>query len=278
MAVDLHMHSNASDGRYSPAELVSLAVKAGLTVMALTDHDSTEGVARALEEAGKYPRLKLIPGVEIGTDVPHGEVHVLGYFIDYEDKELKEKLADMRNSRGHRATRMIAKLYNLGMDIEWRRVLELAGDGSVGRPHVALAMVEKGYVGSFKEAFDKYIGREGPAYAERDKMTPEEAVELIIKAGGIAVLAHPYTVSGLEKMLAEMKKAGLAGVEVYSPGATPDEVKKFHRLAKGLGLLITGGSDFHGLDTGSDVPLGQFHVPDECAEALLAREKSRRVK
>jgi hypothetical protein len=270
MGIDLHLHSNASDGRYSPSELVRLSVEAGLTIISLTDHDSTEGIPAALEAARAVGSIKIIPGVEIGTDVPHGEVHLLGYFVDYEDRELNRTLARLRDSRLSRATRMIAKLYNLGVDIEWKRVLELAGEGSVGRPHIAQAMLEKGYIGSIKEAFDKYIGRQGPAYVERERITPEEAVELVIKAQGLPVLAHPSTVPGLDDMLVRLKKAGLVGLEVYYPNTLPQDIAKFEKLARDFGLIMTGGSDFHGINAGFEVPLGQTQVPERCAGDLIA--------
>ncbi|MBI4330625.1 MAG: PHP domain-containing protein [Chloroflexi bacterium] len=270
MGVDLHLHSNASDGHYSPAELVHLAAKSGLTIIALTDHDSTEGITRAMEAARTISTIKVIPGVEIGTDVPHGEVHLLGYFIDYRSEELNRKLAKLRESRLTRATRMIAKLYNLGVDIEWKRVQELAGSGSVGRPHIAQAMLEKGYIASFKEAFDRYIGREGPAYVEREKMSPEEAVALVLEAGGLPVLAHPGTAPELTDLLGRLKKAGLLGLEAYYAKSPAPEITRLIQLARNFGLIVTGGSDFHGINADFEVPLGETPIPRECASDLIA--------
>ncbi len=270
MGVDLHLHSTASDGRHRPADLVNMAYQAGLTIISLTDHDSTEGIAEAVTAAGKLSSIKVIPGVEIGTDVLHGEVHLLGYFIDYQGEELNRTLSALRDSRQMRATRMIAKLYNLGMDIEWRRVQELAGAGSIGRPHIAQALLEKGYVGTFKEAFDRFIGRDGPAYVERDKMTPEEAVALILKAGGLAVLAHPTTAPDLPDLVGRLKKAGLVGLEVYYAKASTDDVGRMKKLARNYGLIATGGSDFHGLNAEFEVPLGQAPIPQSCAAKLIA--------
>jgi len=179
--IDLHIHSTVSDGRLSPAEVVHKSVELGLTIIAITDHDSVDGIVPALAAAKAFPQLKVIPNVEISTDVPQGEVHVLGYFIDYTDYELKATLERMRDSRKRRAQGMIAKLGNLGLYIDWQRVQEIAGSGSIGRPHIAQAMLEKGYIASIKEAFTKYISRDGPAYVEREKMTPAEAVELIFR-------------------------------------------------------------------------------------------------
>jgi len=182
MKVDLHIHSTASDGRLTPEEVVRLASKKGLSVIAITDHDSVDGIAAALVAAESVPSLRVIPGVEINTDNPNGEVHIVGYFIDYENEELKRTLETLRHSREIRARKMIAKLRKLGIEVEWQRVQELAGGGSMGRPHVAQAMFEQGYVPSLQEAFTKYIGRQGPAYAERERLSPEEAVKLVVKA------------------------------------------------------------------------------------------------
>ncbi len=213
--VDLHIHSTASDGRLTPAEIVNKSAELGLTIIAIADHDSLDGIAPALVAAKAFPWLRVIPCVEISTDVPGGEVHVLGYFIDYTDHELEASLARMRNSRQGRALGMIAKLEKLGMPIDWERVQELAGGGSIGRPHIAQAMLEKGYIASLKEAFTKYIGRDGPAYVEREKLTPAEAVQLVLQANGLPVLAHPFTINDPETMIIELKAAGLVGIEAY---------------------------------------------------------------
>jgi len=164
------LHSTASDGRLTPEEVVRLAARLGLSAISITDHDSVDGVAPALQEARSHPPLLVIPGVECSTDVPHGDVHVLGYFIDYTNPELVIKLATFRNSRKVRAQKMIARLDTMGVHIEWKRVQEIAGAGSVGRPHIAQALHEKGYVSTVREAFNRYIGREGPAYVEREKL------------------------------------------------------------------------------------------------------------
>ncbi|MEJ2739461.1 MAG: PHP domain-containing protein, partial [Dehalococcoidia bacterium] len=184
MKADLHLHTTASDGRLSPAQIVELAASIGLDVIAVTDHDTIDGIAPALEAGTAFPPLTIIPGVEISTDVPHGEVHVLGYFIDYTDEKFIHQLQLMRDSRRNRALKMIEKLGNMGMKVSWQRVQELADGGSIGRPHIAQTMVEEGHVASFRDAFDLYIGRDGPAYVEREKMLPSEAVGLIVSARG----------------------------------------------------------------------------------------------
>ncbi len=276
--VDLHIHSTASDGRLSPAEVVHKAAELGLTIIALTDHDTVDGVAPALAAAEAYPHLKIIPAVEISTDMPTDEVHVLGYFVEHTDRELRATLERMRHSRQHRAQRMIAKLDNLGMPLDWQRVQEIAGSGSVGRPHLAQAMLEKGYIASFREAFTKYIGRGGPAYVVRDKMTPQEAVRLILRSKGLPVLAHPLTISRPEEMIVELKAAGLVGIEAYYDSYTADEVERLLGLASRYSLIASGGSDYHGLDASIETMMGGAEVPMAAAEQLIARAEQRAAK
>ena len=177
--VDLHLHTTCSDGRLTPTQLVELVAARGIVVAAITDHDSTEGLPEALKAASRFPQLTIIPGVELSTDIPGNEIHVLGYFIRYEDAAFQETLRSFRDGRVDRAREMVDKLAALGLPVDWERVCELA-QGAVGRPHIAQAMVEKGYISYPQEAFTHYIGRNGPAYAERDKMTPAEAVEYIL--------------------------------------------------------------------------------------------------
>jgi len=276
--VDLHIHSSVSDGRYSPAEVVRKAVEAGLTVIALADHDNVDGIASALEAAKNFPWLKVIPGVEISTDVPQGEIHMLGYFIDYTDQELLAALAGMRDSRLKRAQGMIAKLANLGLIIEWKRVQEIAGSGSVGRPHIAQALLEKGYIASIKEAFVKYIAWGGPAYVEREKMSPVEAVELILRAKGLPVLAHPLTINDPETMVAELKSGGLVGLEAHYKDYTAEEISRLVSLADKYGLIVTGGSDYHGLDDNAETMIGGADVPMESAEQLITLAEQQTLK
>jgi predicted metal-dependent phosphoesterase TrpH len=268
--VDLHIHSTASDGRFSPAEIIRKSVERGLAVIALTDHDTVDGIASAVAAAATFPRLRVIPGIEVSTDIPQGEAHVLGYFIDYTDSKLQVTLARMRNSRKERARKMVSKLEDLGIHIEWERVQEIAGNGSVGRPHVAQAMLEKGYITTFREAFSKYLGRSGPAYVEREKMTPQEAVELILQAKGLPVLAHPLTIPDPETMVVELKAVGLVGIEAYYNNYTVDEINRLVSLASKFNLIASGGSDYHGLDDDTEVMIGGVDVPMESVEQLEA--------
>jgi len=275
--VDLHIHSTASDGKFSPEEIVGKAVELRLEIIALADHDSIDGIVPALEAARKFPRLRIIPAVEVSTDVPSGEVHVLGYFIDYTSRKLAETLVRFRNSRERRAQGMVAKLADLGVHIDWQRVQEIAGDGSIARPHIAQAMLEKGYISSIREAFDKYIARDGPAYVEREKMTPVEAVELIVQTKGLPVMAHPFTVTEPEALILELKAAGLVGIEAYYNGYTTDEISRLVSLAERHKLITTGGSDYHGLAEIGTM-MGSVDVPMRSAERLIALAEQRALR
>ncbi len=269
--VDLHLHSTASDGRFSPSELVAMALERGLLAIAITDHDTTAGIDEALE-AARGTRLELIPGVEISCDVPGQEVHLLGYYIDHHDPHLEGKLSDFRQARLQRARGMVRKLASLGLPLEWETVAELAGDGSVGRPHIAQAMVRKGYVASPDEAFDLYIGRNGPAYVERYKLNPVDAVSLIKQARGLPVLAHPLQVTHFLPSLIEQ---GLVGLEVYYNGYSPEVIRELASLGRKYDLILTGGSDFHGSGVLDGVEMGGVSVPLESVERLRALARIR---
>ena len=276
--IDLHIHTSASDGRFSPAEIVSRSAAAGLAVIAITDHDTVDGIAPALQAARTFPSLRVIPGVEISTDIPAGQAHILGYFVDYTDHELQIALEKMRNSRWERARKMVARLEDLGCRIEWERVREIAGAASVGRPHIAQALMEKDYVESIKDAFTRYISQDGPAYVERDKMTPVQAAELILQAKGLPVLAHPLTVPDPEAMVIELKAAGLTGIEVYYKDYSRDDINRLLRLSDRYGLVNTGGTDYHGLEPETDIDIGGVDVPAECVEQLLTLAQQRESK
>ena len=273
--VDLHIHSTVSDGQLSPADIVRKAAEDGLTVIALTDHDNVDGIEPALEAAKNSPQLRVIPGIEISTDTTIGEAHVLGYFIDYTHPELLATLKSLRNSRRERAQRMVAKLGKLGIPIEWERVQEIAGSGSIGRPHLAQAMLEKGHITSLKEAFVKYIGWGRPAYVQREKKPPGEMVELILRANGWPVLAHPLTIRDSEAIVAELKESGLAGIETYYNGYTTKEIDSLVSLADRYGLITTGGSDYHGLNGNDETTIGGVDVPLAAAERLIALAEPR---
>ncbi|MFC1968040.1 PHP domain-containing protein [Chloroflexota bacterium] len=277
MRSDLHLHTTCSDGRLTPAEVVDLAVKRGLDVIAITDHDSVEGIAPALTAAQSFPFLKVIPGVEISTDFPDGEIHVLGYFMDCADPELRGTLKRLRRSRRERAHKMIAELDKLGVHIEWQQVKELAGAGAIGRLHIAQALLERGHVSSVQQAFTRYIGRDCAAYVERGKLTPVEAVEMVVNSHGLPVLAHPRVVGKLEVLLPQLQRAGLVGIEVYCSGYAPELVLHLLTLADEYGLIPCGGSDYHGLGTSHETLPGDVEIPTEFLERLLALAESRLI-
>lgn len=265
--VDLHVHTTASDGELAPAEAVRKAVDDGVMWLGITDHDSTEGVAEAQKAASSLP-VEIIPGVEINADFARTELHVLGYYVDVRYEPLQQTLSALRASRLERGKKMVGRLAALGLPLSWARVTELAGEGSaVGRPHVAQAMVELGYVSSREEAFLNYIGRAGPAYVTRLKLAPAAAISLIRASGGVPVLAHPLK---LMDMVPQLVGAGLAGLEAYYTGYAPHEVALLIQLAQRHGLLVTGGSDFHGPSVLPEFELGGVDVPVEAALALQA--------
>ena len=266
--IDLHLHTLASDGRLSPTELIQLVAKQGLETISITDHDSTEGLAEAYEAAKKFPYMRIIPGIEMSADIPGDEVHVLGYFLDYHDVEFQEMLTELRRGRVGRAQVMVEKLVALGKPVEWERVLHFAGDGTVGRPHIALAMVEAGYFKEPKEAFEEYLGNEGLAYYDRPKLNPTESVAMIRKVGGVPVLAHPTFMNDMEAGIASLKKEGLVGMEVYYAQYDDDTVRHLARLAREYDLIPCGGSDYHGLgNTGEPLP-GTLGPPEETVKLL----------
>jgi predicted metal-dependent phosphoesterase TrpH len=272
---DLHTHSTFSDGVLSPTELIDLAYRRGVRVMSLSDHDTTDGLPEAFAAAARYPDFTLIAGIEMSTDVPGSEVHVLGHFIDWHDEEFQAKLVNLRESRLGRARKMVERLGELGKPVTWQRVETLAGEGAVGRPHIALALLEAGHVSSVSEAFDLYLSRTGPAYVERERLTPSEVVEMIVSVHGLPTLAHPRDLEGLDVLLAEMKAAGLVGMEVYYQDYKPDQVERLRRTAEKFGLLPLGGSDYHGLGGPHQREPGDIPLPDEAIERLLALARER---
>jgi len=274
---DFHCHSTASDGILSPTEVVELAYQQGVRILALTDHDSTEGVAEARRAAARYDDFTLVPGVELGTDIPGAEVHVLALFLDPDNAELQETLSRLRASRVGRGQGIVEKLREMGLDVTWEQVKRIAGDASVGRPHVAQALVDKGYVSEVREAFDRYIGRNGPAYVEREKMTPADAVATIVRLGGIPCLAHPADLEDLDGLLAELKAAGLAAMEVFYKEYEPPTVSRLEQAARKFDLIPLGGSDFHGIFGQSEPPPGGMRspLPDASIEAVMALGRER---
>ena len=268
--VDLHLHTLASDGRLTPTQLVQLTASQGLRTIAVSDHDTTDGLAEAMEAAKNFPGLRIIPGIELSADVPGDEVHVLGYFIDPDNAELQAELTRFREGRLGRAKAMVEKLDDLGIHVEWERVQHFAGDGAVGRPHIALALVEAGYCKEPKDAFPEYLGRNGLAYVERVKLTPAQAVGMIRSAGGVAVLAHPAYMNDMEAGIANLAGAGLAGMEVHYAKYREDTIRQLARLAREYDLIPCGGSDYHGLGNSDECLPGENGPPMDSVERLEA--------
>jgi predicted metal-dependent phosphoesterase TrpH len=276
--IDLHVHTSASDGKHSPEAIVELAARRGVGVLAIADHDTVNGLAPARQAARNYPGLQLIPAIELSSHCPGSEVHILGYFVRCDTPEIIRELDTLRDSREERVKAMVEKLRGLGLDIQLQRVQEIAGTGSIGRPHIALALLEKGYVSDFQEVFTRYIGQGGPAYVERHKLSPAEAIKFVLRCGGLPVLAHPTTVDNLLALLPELKAAGLAGLEVYYKDYPTEKRQELAQLAGQNSLIATGGSDYHGLDEAAEIMLGEAGVPRQAAEALFALAQKKGIK
>ena len=276
--VDLHSHSTASDGTFAPAEVARLAKQSGLFGFALTDHDTTEGLAEAAAEAARLG-MTFIPGIEISCTHPHpGTMHLLGYCVDPQSAHLAELSRQLVDARNNRNPRIIGKLREHGVAITMEEVEAEAGGTVVGRPHIAAILVRKGYVSSIKHAFDKYLAPGGLAYFDKERLTPREAVDLVLKSGGIAVLAHPVQLrtendAQLERVVKDMVDLGVQGIETLHSDHTPELIEKYTKLADRLGLLKTGGSDFHGANK-KDIQFGTVRgqrIPRQFMDDLLAR-------
>jgi len=267
MAVDLHIHSTASDGTLAPEEIVGEAARLGLAAIAIADHDELSGVETGRRRADELG-VPFVPAVEINADYPNTEVHILGYWIDPADGALQQDLARIRDARLSRAGQIVERLRGLGVSIHLQDVLAAAGHGSVGRPHVAQALVRAGYCRAPQQALARYIGRGRPGHVPRAKPSVEEAIAIVRRAGGCPVLGHPGLVAGRPGIIDEAVQLGVQGVEAYHPKHSPARVEAILAQAKGLGLVVTGGSDSHGPGGTEPVPIGAGAVPDSCMEAL----------
>lgn len=269
--VDLHVHTTASDGVLSPSQVVEEAKHLGLSAIAITDHDTTAGLGEALE-AGRTLGLEVAPGVEINAEENGKDVHILGYFIPYQDEGFEARLRTQREARVQRLHKMLAKLDGLGVHLSPEEVLSrLTGKGgSVGRPHVAQSLLEAGYVESVDAAFVYFLGRNAPAYVPREGMSCFEATALIRQFHGIPVLAHPGLLNR-DELLSGLLTSGLMGLEAYYPRHDERTTQKYKDKAKTLGLLLTGGSDFHGWESEDMVHLGEPGIEDAVYEALKAK-------
>ncbi len=270
MASDLHVHTNFSDGRLTPEEIVAAAKEAGLSYIAITDHDTVDGI-RHLYEQGLYPSktLHIIPGIEFSCEVDEHDVHILGYDFDIYNQALADKVTELSESRWDRFSIMVEKLQNLGYGITESDVLQIAGTSrAIGRAHMARALVKKGLVESVRDAFDKLLEHGQPAFVPHYRIDPEEAVSLIRGAGGVPVLAHPKLVRD-DAIVERMLELDFGGVEVYYPKHDEEDTKRYKAMAEARGLRITGGSDFHATPQREPMSLGVFTVDDALAEPFF---------
>lgn len=271
---DLHMHSNYSDGSLSPEELVKLAAKKKIGAIALTDHDLCDGLERAMA-AGEASGVRVITGVEISVEYSGGTLHILGYGMPQAGHPLHDSLAEVRAQREARNKAILGRLEEAGVPLSIEEVYAEAGDSQVGRPHFARAMLKKGYVSTTQEAFDRYLGASGAAFVKRFGILPQEAISLVKDAGGVAVLAHPFTLNqahrdNLEGYVAELKEMGLEGVECYNGEQTGMFRENLIAMTLRLGLLVTGGSDFHG-GLKPDTDMGCAVLPEKPTKTFLER-------
>jgi len=271
--IDLHSHTTASDGLDTPAELVHKASQQGLSVLGLTDHDTVDGLAAA-SEAASAAGITLVPGVELSTTVRGAEVHVLGYFVDREDDVFRAQLDELAQGRVRRIARMIERVQELGYPIDGDSILAQAGEGSIGRPHVARALMDIGAVESVSEAFERFLKPGRPGFVPRDPFEPEGAICLLADHGAIPTLAHPYTAKDIDGILKRLVPAGLKGFETYYAEYTSEQHAELRGIADTWGLIPTGGSDYHGTGFREGRELGAAPVPDEVWERLSALHES----
>ena len=281
--VDLHLHTTFSDGNLTPTELIDLCAEKGLNTVAVTDHDSTEGIEEAFQAAEKYKDFTVIPGIELSADQPGIEVHVLWYFLDYKNNDFQNVLADFRDGRKARAMGMVQKLNDLGIKISWDQVLRISDGAAIGRPHIAQAMVDNGYIEYPKQAFDKYLGRNGLAYVSRPRLTPSGAVKLILEYSGVPVLAHPTYLAQRElggedwpvikQNIVELKKVGLVGIEVFYNDYTHEQIHELEMIASDLELIKCGGSDYHANGNPGEILPG-FIGPSKNTVCEIVRRKT----
>jgi predicted metal-dependent phosphoesterase TrpH len=278
--IDLHAHTTASDGSLTPRELIRLANAVGLQALAITDHDTVDGLPAAVTAAADTG-LELVPGIELAVDYSPGRFHMLGYFIDHDSAALTGRLRELKENRARRNASMVERMQNLGLDLTMEDVIAESGGGVIARPHMAKALVRKGVVSTVREAFELYLGEGRPAHIPKDKISIQQGIDLIHSAGGLASAAHPNSL-GLDSHQAipafkRFREIGLDGVECYYSQFTPEQTEFYLRAASDVGLLPTGGSDFHG-DSKPHVQLGQVIDGRPVAYDVLHRLKRARVR
>jgi len=262
---DLHLHTSFSDGTFTPSELIQEAAGVGLSAISVVDHDNIDAISPAIE-AGAVNNIEVVPGIEISAEFEGIEIHILGYFIDHNDGHLRDKLEELRKVRLERVYKISDKLKSIGIDLDPQKVFEIAEDGTVGRLHIARALVKQGAVSSTAEAFQKYVGDNCPAYVCGFRFSPLEAIKLIKQSKGIPVLAHPY-VYRKDELIPQFVDWGLMGLEIYYPEHTQSMINFYLAMAKKYSLLVTGGSDCHGRAK-PEAKIGMVKLPYEYVEKL----------
>ena len=281
--VDLHLHTTASDGVRTPSEVVRYAKSKQLQAIAVTDHDTIEGLEEALSEGDRIG-FEVIPGIEISAEFSPGSMHLLGYFLDIHHPLLIEKLKNLQEARAERNPKIVQKLNRLGIQLNYDDVVEASGGGQVGRPHFAQVLLERGYVRSIQEAFERFLKKGAPAYADKFRFRASEAIHFINESNGVAVIAHPNTLgvngnSALETLLLELVKEGLRGIEVYYPEHSSTDIARYKFLAEKYGLVMTGGTDYHGME-GNELDIGvgrgDMRLPYSIVEELKTAQNQPR--
>lgn len=264
---DLHIHTVASDGTYTPREILEEAREIGLAAISITDHDSVDSVSQAMSLASDYG-IEVIPGIEISVELPANELHLLGYYLDYKNKELLDRLFLLQQTRLDRAREMVKKLERMGFPLDMETLLPDQVSGSIGRLHIAQGLLKAGYIRNIPEAFKRYIGNDGPAYVPKMKISIKEAMSMIFNAGGVPVLAHPGPLNR-DDIIPELIELGLVGLEAFYPSYSKFQTNHYIELARYYKILATGGSDFHGSNK-KNITLGQVRVPYQVVEELKA--------
>jgi predicted metal-dependent phosphoesterase TrpH len=273
--IDLHSHTTASDGEHSPQELLARARAAGVSTLAVTDHDTVKALQRA-REAADAEGIRLVPGIEVSSDAEGREIHILGHFVDPTEPGLAGFSDRLGGERAERMGRMVAQMNRLGFQVTPEEVERIAAGAHLGRPHLALALVERGYVTSTREAFDRFLGDGKPGYVDRFRVSAEDAIAMLHRAGGTATLAHPGSSKVLPHVLERLAKAGLDGLEIFHPDHVPSQREAFLRQAEALGLVPTAGSDYHGPRVSPDRRLGMVSLDPSHFARLEARAASHR--
>ncbi|MBN2406401.1 MAG: PHP domain-containing protein [Elusimicrobia bacterium] len=274
--IDLHIHTNYSDGTYTPEDVVRVSKDAGLSAIAITDHDTTEGIVPALKHAAKVG-IEVIPGIELSCEYNEVEIHILGYYINWENNWFQEKLKVFQKARERRAFHILNKLRNVGVDIDEQMLFSQASVGAISRVHFARCLVEMGEAETMADAFQKYLVEGRPAFVKKLRILPEEALSMINRVGGVAVLAHPIFGGGHKLFMKRLKRLGLAGVEVYHPSHNTQLSEKYLNMSSELGLIATGGTDSHG-GKEEENPIGSIEVDYELVDGLKNAKNHSEIK